>query len=186
MRLGIDLDGVVANFNAGWLQRYNRDFGTELGLDAVSTWNGIPAATHFDSMHDFWEWARHLDGASLFRVLDPYPNAVESLWQLAKAGHKIVILTSKPYWATHHTYEWIAEHELPTREVHILDDKWRVDCDVYLDDAPHNVEDIHQQRPNRATVRYIRPWNDPVSGTHSIANWDEFLAFVDGYQPQKP
>ena len=36
MRLGIDLDGVVADFNAGWITRYNTDFGTAIPLDAVS------------------------------------------------------------------------------------------------------------------------------------------------------
>ncbi len=30
MRLGIDLDGVVADFNAGWMQMHADEFGTEL------------------------------------------------------------------------------------------------------------------------------------------------------------
>ena len=34
MRLGIDLDGVVADFNAGWMDRYNEDFDAEL-IDAL-------------------------------------------------------------------------------------------------------------------------------------------------------
>ncbi len=183
MRLGIDLDGVVANFNGGWITFYNQEFGTNLTPEVVDSWDGIPAATHFPSMRQFWDWARYLNGASLFRHLDPYDGAVETLWDLAKEDHTIVILTSKPYWATHDTYAWIAEHRLPTREVHILDDKWQVDCDVYLDDAPHNVYDIHHHRPNRATVRYVRPWNHPVPGTFDVSNWDEFRAFVNNHTP---
>lgn len=179
MRLGIDLDGVVADFNGGWIRFYNEEFDANVGLHDVDHWDGIPDATHFSSMREFWEWARHLDGASLFRHLDTYPGAVETMWELAKQRHQIVILTSKPFWATHDTYAWIAEKGLPTREVHILDDKWRVECDVYLDDAPHNVVDIHYHRPEAAMVRYIRPWNSYVPGTHSIATWTEFQVFVE-------
>ena len=35
MRLGIDLDGVVADFNAGWISRYNREFEANLTTDMV-------------------------------------------------------------------------------------------------------------------------------------------------------
>ena len=32
MRLGIDLDGVVANFTKGWMGFYNDQFGTKLAV----------------------------------------------------------------------------------------------------------------------------------------------------------
>ncbi len=179
MRLGIDLDGVVADFNAGWIGFYNEEFGTDVPFDAVDSWDAIPGLTHFPSMGAFWRWAENLNGATLFRHLDTYPGAVDALWRLAKRGHDIVILTTKPYWAVHDTYAWISEQMLPTTEVHILDDKWTVDCDVYLDDAPHQVYRIRRQRPDRAVVRFVRPWNHPVPGTHEIRDWDEFEELVD-------
>ena len=39
MRLGIDLDGVVANFIKGWMLRYNTEFGTSLNEDQVDHWD---------------------------------------------------------------------------------------------------------------------------------------------------
>ena len=50
MRLGIDLDGVVADFNSGWISRYNLDYGSELPSDAVKAWDAIPSLTHFEDM----------------------------------------------------------------------------------------------------------------------------------------
>jgi 5'(3')-deoxyribonucleotidase len=179
VRLGIDLDGVVADFNAGWIDRYQAEFGTSVPLDAVTTWDGIPALTHFPDMERFWEWARGEDAGSLFRHLDPYPGALGALAALDRAGHDIVVLTTKPGWAVHDTFAWIADHRIPTREVHVIERKWRVPCDVYLDDAPHVLTGLHRNRPEAAVCRFVRPWNRPMPGVHDVAEWDAFTALVD-------
>jgi hypothetical protein len=57
--------------------------------------------------------------------------------------------------------------------------KWRVPCDVYLDDAPHQVRALHRHRPEAAVVRFVRAWNDPVPGVHDVATWDQFTNLVD-------
>lgn len=178
MRLGIDLDGVVADFNTGWIRRYNHEFGTDLAFDAVEAWDAIPSLTHFRHMGEFWAWAQDHGGHSLFRHLETYPGAVETLERLARSRHLIVILTTKPGWAISDTYAWIADHRLPTREVHILRHKWEVDCDFYLEDAPHNLEHLVAHRPNRVVCRFVRPWNHPVEGAVDVSGWGKFEELV--------
>lgn len=182
MRLGIDLDGVVANFTAGWIGFYNEQFGTHLHEDDVDGWGVIPHLTHFHSMHHFWEWARHLDGASLFRHLDTYPGAVETLWELRWSGHDIVIITTKPGWAIHDTFAWISEQRLPTREVHITRDKWEIDCHLYLDDSPGQLRNYLRHRPDRGVVRYVRRWNSPIEGAIDVDDWSGFRDLVRGHE----
>lgn len=179
VRLGIDLDGVVADFNSGWVRRYNLDFGTELTTDDVQGWDGLHRLTHFRDMGDFWEWAKDHGGGSLFRHLEPYPDAVPALERLSKS-HELVILTVKPDWAVHDTFAWIAEHGIPTREVHLTEEKWRVPCDVYLEDSPYQIETIHLNRPESVVCRFVRPWNEPRPGVRDVADWDEFVGLVDG------
>jgi 5'(3')-deoxyribonucleotidase len=179
VRLGIDLDGVVADFNTGWIRRYNADFGADVAFDAVVSWDGIPSLTHFRHMDEFWTWARDHDGHSLFRHLDPYPGAIETLARL-NADHEVVVLTTKPRWAVHDTFAWIADHRLPTQEVHILFDKWRVDCDVYLDDSPNMVAELARRRPGSKVCRFVRPWNKPVEGAVDIHSWTDFETLVTG------
>ena len=175
MRLGIDLDGVVADFNAGWMRLYNQDFGAALTPDLVDDWDVIPSLTRFESMGDFWRWARGTEARpSIFRSLPTFPDAVPTLERLAAAGHSIVILTTKPPWAVDDTREWIAEQRLPTTEIHILEEKWLVDADVYLDDGPHVLPGLVRHRPDRLVCRYVRPWNEPIPGAVDVANFAEF------------
>ena len=177
MRLGIDLDGVIADFNAGWMHRYNEEHGTNLRPEMVQTWDAFVPLTRFNTEAEFWEWARNDGGHGLFRDLPVFPDALESLKRLSR-DHKIVIITTKPPWATAETFAWIADHEIPTREVHITGRKWEVDCDVYLDDGPHNLELLVSERPNRTVCRFIRPWNEPIPGAIDIDTWETFEAFV--------
>lgn len=178
MRLGIDLDGVVADFNAGWMERYNREHGTALVPDMVTTWDAMLPLTRFASINEFWSWARNDGGPGLFRSLPVFPDAIDTLTRLYR-HHEIVIITTKPPWANAETFSWIGENAIPTREVHIIGEKWRVDCDVYLDDGPHNLESLVVERPDRTICRFVRPWNRPVPGVVDITDWYAFESLID-------
>lgn len=179
MRLGIDLDGVVANFTKGWMDYYNREFGTDLVVSDSQRWNDLVDLTHFANVGEFWRWSSDLDGRSVFWHLEPFPGAVEALRSLVDAGHQIVIITTKPEFAVGDTHEWIEEHRIPAAEIHILEDKWLVDADVYLDDSPHVLPGLVEHRPRSTVCRYIRPWNAPVAGTVDVNDFGEFREVVD-------
>mgnify|MGYP001811917705 FL=1 len=177
MRLGIDLDGVVADFNSGWMRHYGADFGVALTPEDARVWNGIPDLTHFADMRAFWEWAEQRGTPSFFRHLDLFEGATDALEDLSKV-HDLVILTGKPDWAVHDTYSWIAEHGLPTREVHVPDDKWLVPCDIYLDDSPEQLAELARFRPEAEVCRFVRPWNTSMPGVRDIDGWPAFTRFV--------
>ncbi len=177
MRLGIDLDGVVADFTGGWIRLYNEEYGTELRPEQIERWHGVLDITHFESKSGFWRWARRGQGPSIFRYFDPYPDALERLAELDRQ-HEVVIITTKPSWAVHDTYAWLAEHRVPTREVHITAQKWRVPCDIYLDDSPHHLHDLVRTRPAATVCRYVRAWNNPARGLVVVHDWDGFARLV--------
>ena len=180
MRLGIDLDGVVADFNVGWMERYNREFGTDLHHSQVVSWDGLHKLTHFPTMDDFWAWAQ-LGATSFFRDLPAIEGAVESLHELARE-HRIVIISSKFDWAIPDTLAWLAEHRVLAREIHFVWDKTTVPCDVYLEDAPANVEALVLAHPRSLVCRMIRPWNRPVEGAVDVADWAAFGATVQEWE----
>ena len=77
--------------------------------------------THFETELDFWEWAKEINGSSIFRNLETYENSVEVLTKLALSGHEIVILSSKPWWSIHDTLMWLGENKIPSREIHFIE-----------------------------------------------------------------
>lgn len=176
LRLGIDLDGVVADFNQGWIARYNSQFDAALHPDQVIAWDGLVPITHFADMGEFWSWARE-GPASIFRELPVYDGAIDVLTRLA-VDHRVVVLSSKFDWAIPDTLEWLAEHRFPTREIHFTWDKAAVDCDVYLEDAPHNLHALADERADRTVCRFVRAWNSPVDGTVDVASWAAFAQVV--------
>jgi len=179
VRLGIDLDGVVANFTEGWVTRYNEDFGASLSPEDVTTWGAMTEIAHFADMEEFWSWAAASSRPTIFRHLPLYPGALDAIKRLS-ARHDIVIVTAKPNArADEDTRAWIADVGLPASEVHITEEKWRIDCDVYLDDAPHQLRELTLHRPDRVVCRFVRPWNQPYPGTRDVRDWDEFVSLVD-------
>lgn len=177
LRVGLDMDGVLADFNAGWMARYNRDFGARLQPAMVVTWDGLHQMTHFASMQEFWDWARG-EGHSTFRDAPALPGAVEAAKRIARA-HRLVIVSSKFEWAIPDSLAWLAAHEIPSREVHFLWDKTLAACDVYLDDAPHQLEELSRGLPGATVCRMVHAWNDPMPGVLDVHSWDEFEAIVE-------
>ena len=54
MRLGIDLDGVVCDFNAGWMRLHMAEFGSKLKPEMVVSWNNLHELGGFADMPAFW------------------------------------------------------------------------------------------------------------------------------------
>lgn len=184
MRLGIDLDGVVANFTKGWMSFYNREFGTSLTVEDSRRWNDLVDLTHFENIGQFWKWSSDLDGRSVFWHLEPFPGAVEALVELSDEGHDIVVITTKPHFAINDTHEWIERQGIPAEEIHILEDKWLVAADAYLDDGPHVLPGLVANRPDSLVCRFVRPWNDPVDGAIDVTGFDEFREVLERVAPR--
>jgi 5'(3')-deoxyribonucleotidase len=177
IRVGVDMDGVLADFNTGWMRRYNEEFGTRLEASQVLRWDGLEELTHFASMAEFWDWARGA-GRSTFRDAPALPGAIESVQRIARR-HRLVIVSSKFAWAIPDSLAWLADHGVPAREVHFLWDKTLVDCDVYLDDAPHVLRALVAARPEAAVCRMVCAWNEALPGVLDVHSWREFEALVD-------
>jgi 5'(3')-deoxyribonucleotidase len=192
---GVDLDGVCADYTAG----FRRVVAAERGID--------PAELPLERSWGFEEWGidddefarlhrRAINHHRMFRDLDAFPGCAETLWRLSDAGVWIRIITHRLYVNWGHaqvvsdTVSWLDEARVPYRDLCFLGDKPEVGADVYIDDAPHNVESL--RRAGNQVIVFDQPYNHHLDGPR-VRGWREVEELVyelakakQAIQPQLP
>lgn len=178
--LGVDLDGVCADYTIGFRSV------------AAIEWNVPESSLTTEVSWDFAEWG--LDRAGflqlhrasvqdhrMFRDMPAIPGASDSLWRLSDAGVWIRIVTHRLVTNWGHqtivadTVEWLDLRSIPYRDICFLGRKPEVQADAYVEDAPHNVEAL-RERGNTVIV-FDQPYNRDLPGPRA-STWDEVEAIV--------
>jgi 5'-nucleotidase len=194
--LGVDLDGVVADHT-----RRFRDILAEIrGVD--------PESLSLDRSWDFGEWGlgpgeyAELHRVAvmeydMFRTMEVIDGAADALWRLSDAGVWIRIITHRLYvnWghekAVGDTAAWLDANRIPYRDLCFLGAKPEADADAYIDDAPHNVEQLRAL--GNTTIVFDQPYNRSLDGPRA-SSWVEVEAIVSDlvaaqsgrFEPQLP
>lgn len=181
MRIGLDIDGVVADWESNARRLLKEEFGVDLPIS--TGWSSI-----FDSVpKEQWDWLWSESGGlhSLFLDCEPYPLAAYGVKLLREIGD-VIIVTSVPRVSIEDRLDWLAYHRIFFDEFRVVDsmsEKSKVVplCDVYIDDSPVVVEDI-LNHTNARMILWDRPWNRHVisanRGYYRVDNWDDAIRFV--------
>ncbi len=179
--LGVDLDGVVADHTG----RFREIMAEIRGVD--------PETLSLERSWDFIEWGFKPDEYSLyhriavmehdmFRTMALVPGAADALWRLSDAGIWIRIITHRLYvnWghekAVGDTAAWLDAHRIPYRDLCFLGAKPEVEADAYIDDAPHNIEQLRAQ--GKTVITYDQFYNRHLTDGPRATSWDEAEALV--------
>ena len=114
--IGLDIDGVLADYVGTLLGFLNERLGTRYAAEQV-TRSGVgrnldlPPATYRALKREFRDCGLEGLGAR------PIPGAVRFLWYLRARGYYICLLTGRPTAAFKRlvpdTFEWLARHQIP-------------------------------------------------------------------------
>ena len=195
--LGVDLDGVVANHT--W--RFREIYAELKGID--------PETLPMDRSWDFHEWGFGPDEYAtyhriavmehdMFRTMPVMEGAADALWRLSDAGVWIRIITHRLYvhWghekAVADTAAWLDIHKIPYRDLCFLGAKPQVEADAYIDDAPHNIEQL--RAAGNTVIAFGQPYNRGIDGEPRAESWAEVESIVTdlvaghsgGFEPQLP
>jgi len=150
--LGVDLDGVVADFYGGirpiaaeWLGVPIETLTPTPGY-GLREWN-LESMGTYEDLHRFAVTQRNL-----FRNLELMPGAAAALRRLSQAGVRIRIITHRLYLKYFHeeavqqTVAWLEHHGVPYWDLCFMKDKGAVGADLYVEDSPDNVRALRAGR----------------------------------------
>ena len=180
--LGVDLDGTCADFYGGlrpiaaeWLGVPLETLPVEVSWD-FPEWGIDKAPGGYEALHRFAVTQR-----DLFRNLTPLAGAPMALRRLSDADIRIRVMTHRLFikyfhqTAVRQTVEWLDSHDIPYWDLCFLRDKGAVGADLYVEDAPGNVEKL--RRDGQQVVVFTNSTNRHLPGPRANT-WDEVYELV--------
>ena len=179
--LGVDLDGVVGNHT----HRFREIMAELRGVE--------PETMPLDRSWDFHEWGfapgeyAHYHRIAvmehdMFRTMPIMDGAADALWRLSDAGVWIRIITHRLYvhWghekAIADTAAWLDANKVPYRDLCFLGAKPQVEADAYIDDAPHNIEQL--RNAGNTVITFEQPYNRDFPGEPRAQTWADVEEIV--------
>ncbi len=179
--LGVDLDGVVADFIGGlrpiaaeWLGVEVRSLTTEISYE-FPEWK-LKDFGGYDALHRFAVKER-----DLFKNLPPIEGAPAVLRRLSTKNIRIRIITHRLFikWfheeAIQQTVKWLEHHGIPYWDLCFMRDKSAVGADLYLEDNPDNIEALRND--GHKTIVVVNSMNRHLPGPRA-ENWEEIEKLV--------
>lgn len=184
--LGVDLDGVCANFYqrmreiaAEWFEKEL----DELPLDVsygLSEW-GIRSPDEYASLHRFAVTQR-----GLFETMPMIEGARRVLRQLSAEDYRIRIITHRLFihyfheTAVSQTIVWLDRHGIPYWDLCFMKEKDQVGADIYIEDSPENVTNL--RRHGHYAICFANSTNTQL-GEPKAESWDEVYDLVKAWKP---
>jgi beta-phosphoglucomutase-like phosphatase (HAD superfamily) len=180
--LGVDLDGVVADFTRGlkpvaaeWLGVAEQSLTDDISY-GFREW-GLERAGGYDALHRFAVKEREL-----FARLPPIAGAPPALRRLSAIGDiRIRIITHRLYihWfhkeAIRQTTEWLEKHGIPYWDICFMRDKAAVGANLYLEDSPDNIQAL--RAAGFETIVVVNSTNSHLPGPRA-ESWEEIERLV--------
>lgn len=186
MRIGIDVDEVLANFNEALCNFHNSTYNTNL---TRKDFKDFYLADAFKcSEEEVKERMQNFFLSPFFKQIKPIEGAKEAIIELSK-NNELIIITARPEVLRKDTEEWL-ESYFPAifKRVHISQSKfqkglrkWQIckdeKVDIHIDDGLHIIKDCSKN--NIKSIVFDNPWNREFTPKNAIRvkDWYEALEY---------
>ena len=158
MTLGLDLDGVLADFNNAFARVLRQVTGREL-YGTFTTWEWMKAWGYTDE-ECARAWAAVKRSARFWEDLTPLADVSE----LSRLGARLVFVTNRiGETAQEQTERWLRRYGIADPRVILSADKgvWAAlaQVDAFIDDKPENCRMVKEALPSATVILLEQPWN---------------------------
>lgn len=192
-RVGVDVDGVLADLLAPLFTHMNAMLGTAYAPDHMKDWD-ITDLVPEDRRDEFWTtFGREV---RVHDALRPLPGAVEGMKLLAGVADVYVVtayLRSAPTWV-HDRDRWLSEHfGISDKKIVHTHAKYTFLGRALVDDKPSTVVRWQEEHPEGLGILWAQPYNaafSPVGNaiveTHKprvgfrTNSWETVVSLVTG------
>lgn len=168
MRIGVDVDGVLADFNSSFINLVIAETGVDLFPKRpfdIPTWN-YPEYYGYTAQQTSDVWEKIKRDPYFWSLLPGYPLTRASLeylnWRQSECRDDVYFITARPgQTAKQQTEFWLRESGAVNPTVLISDKKGAcavaLELNCYIDDRLENANDV--AREGVRTFLMDRPWN---------------------------
>ncbi len=191
-RIGIDVDGVLADFNVNYNALMAKYEGKDLNVPYVepAEWSYEKALGYSkDAINKAWDEINAPE-SSFWATLPAYPEIhtfVKMIKEMREGNDVYFITTRTGATPKQQTERWFEYYGLYGATVLVSKHKGEVaaglELDHMIDDKPENCVNVLQSRPQCEVVLLDRPWNQTFSHLYikrevSLLKWLDSLVGV--------
>jgi 5'(3')-deoxyribonucleotidase len=183
--LGVDLDGVCADFYARmreiaaeWFEKPLKDLTPDVTY-GLPEW-GIGPIEQYHSLHRFAVTERNL-----FGTVSIIPGARKVLRKLSNEGYHIRIITHRLFiqyfhaLAVQQTIEWLDHNGIPYHDLCFMKEKEQVGANIYIEDSPANINNLRGQ--GFYTICYSNSTNKQIEDPRADT-WDDVYKLIKAWK----
>jgi hypothetical protein len=180
MRIGLDVDGILYNWEQHARKLLKYEFG--ITLPESSKWSSIEESI----TESQWRWLWSTSVLDLFMFGSSYPEVSSATKALKDLGI-VSIITNIPRNIIPIRLGWLLRHEIWFDEFRTSPNFNKTEilplCDIYIDDSPFVAEDI-LNRSNKKLILWNRPWNQDFNSDkfyYRVSSWNETLEIIKNH-----
>lgn len=184
LKIGIDVDNVIADTYYIFLQEFNKEFNTSILYAELVEFNYLERLGYDPAVIEKF-WKKILNPGDLQMKIPPFQNSHQIIKRWRIDGHKIHFVTARPTWIEYITKNWLAYYGLLYDNVSVyhFDEKQythdtkfkktiveKESIEVFIEDSREIAEIL-----DIPVFLLDQPWNQgklPKNVTR-VKNWDE-------------
>jgi len=196
MKIGIDVDEVIAEFMDSFLKFYNHKHKTHFRREDFKSYNlwetlGVSKDQTTLAANEFYD-------TDYFRNITPVHGSIYGVYSLnKKMGNEVVIITARPPEIENSTISWIKEYFPILSDIYFVHNSAisgdarastkgdicsRLGIDILIEDNLTFVNEVRQLSEKTKVLVYECPWNkgkELPQGAQFVKSWEDIRNYFD-------